>query len=87
MINIKIKNIRELFKRRYTLMDLGIEIISHSISSVDETKSKRKTMYLVFKNTAERDFVYNTLHQLVPKDSITTEAKPIEYFTQQWVSA
>ena len=43
-------------------MDLGIEIISHSISSVDETKSKRKTMYLVFKNTAERDFVYNTLH-------------------------
>ena len=44
-------------------------------------------MYLVFKNTAERDSVYNTLHQLVPKDSITTEAKPIEYFTQQWVSA
>lgn len=81
MINIKIKNIRELFKRRYTLMDLGIEIISSSVSSADETKSKRKTMYLIFKNTTERDFVYNTLHKLVPTDSITTEAKPIEYFT------
>jgi len=29
-INIKVKNIKELFKRRYTLMDVGIEIISHS---------------------------------------------------------
>ena len=29
-INIKISKITELFKRRYTLMDIGIEIVSYS---------------------------------------------------------
>lgn len=32
VVNLKVQNIKELFKRRYTLMDLGIEIVSHSQS-------------------------------------------------------
>ena len=52
VIHIKLKNIKELFKRRYTLMDIGIEILSRS------EKDKKKTMYLVFANTYERDVVY-----------------------------
>ena len=46
VINLKVKNIKELFKRRYTLMDIGLEIIS--VSNADTSKPKRKTMYLVF---------------------------------------
>ena len=30
VVNLKLRNVKELFKRRYTLMDLGIEIVSHS---------------------------------------------------------
>ena len=37
VINLKLKNVRELFKRRYTLMDVGIEIVSHSVKD-DEGK-------------------------------------------------
>lgn len=74
-----------MFKRRYTLMDLGVEIISHSKKDENDAKSKRKTMYLIFKNTNERDFFYNTLHKLVPKDTISTE-KNINHFTDKWVN-
>ena len=79
-INIKISKITELFKRRYTLMDIGIEIVSYS-----EKKKQRKTMYLVFKNTNERNRVYNALHPAVAPDCVTTE-KPVENFTQKWVT-
>lgn len=74
-INIKISKITELFKRRYTLMDLGIEVVSFSAK-----KKLRKTMYLIFKNTFERDRVYNALHPMVAQDCVTTE-KPVEHFT------
>jgi hypothetical protein len=30
VLNLKIPNIKELFKRRYTLMDIGLEIIAIS---------------------------------------------------------
>jgi hypothetical protein len=35
VINLKVANIKELFKRRYTLMDIGLEIVSHSESNGD----------------------------------------------------
>jgi len=47
---MKIKNVCQLFKRRYTLMDLGIEIVSFN-----KEKGKKKTLYLIFKTTHERD--------------------------------
>lgn len=53
---MKIKNIKELFKRRYTLMDLGVEIVAHSVS---DGKLKRKPMYLVFEKKQERDYLYD----------------------------
>ena len=43
-------------------MDIGIEIVS---VKQDGKAIKRKTMYLVFKNTAERDFVYNAMHNII----------------------
>jgi hypothetical protein len=61
VVNLKIKNIKELFKRRYTLMDLGIEIISHSQSDDEAQGLKKKVMYLVFTTKQERDTVYNAL--------------------------
>jgi hypothetical protein len=44
---LKVANIKELFKRRSTLMDIGLEVVSHS---QDEQQIKKKTMYLVFAN-------------------------------------
>ena len=32
VINIKLSKVRELFKRRYTLMDVGLEIVSYSLN-------------------------------------------------------
>ena len=29
VVNIKVSSIKEIFKRRYTLMDIGMEIIAH----------------------------------------------------------
>ena len=54
VINIKLSKVRELFKRRYTLMDIGREIVSYSIKEAEsgaKTKHKKKSMYLVFKST------------------------------------
>jgi hypothetical protein len=77
VINLKVANIKELFKRRYTLMDIGIEVVSYSY---DKNKLKRKIMYLVFKSRQERDQVFNCLHNIVGEDCITTE-KSVEFFT------
>lgn len=56
VINLKIRNIKELFKRRYTLMDIAIEIVA--VSPNPNKRGKKKTMYLVFNSTKERDIVY-----------------------------
>lgn len=53
VINIKLSKVRELFKRRYTLMDIGLEIVSYSFKesmSGQKAKHKKKSMYLVFKS-------------------------------------
>lgn len=56
-------------------MDIGIEIVAFSAK-----KKQRKTMYLVFKNTNERNRVYNAIHPAVAQDCVTTE-KPVETYT------
>ena len=58
-------------------MDIGLEIIS--ISKADTNSPKRKTMYLVFKSTNERNIVYESLHKMVSKECITTERNLDEY--------
>jgi len=79
VINLKIRNITQLFKRRYTLMDLGMEVVSQN------DKGKRKTMYLVFKNGAERNQVYQALLKVVKADCITTE-RDVQVYMQQWAA-
>jgi hypothetical protein len=56
-------------------MDLGIEILAEN-----DEKKKKKTMYLIFKNTQERNFVYENLLKFVNKNCITTENN-IEIYT------
>ena len=64
-------------------MDIGLEIIS--VSNADTSKPKRKTMYLVFQNNGERNFVYHNLLKMVSKDCITTE-RNLDVYTQQWTN-
>lgn len=45
VVNIRVDRIHELFKRRYTLMDIGLEIVAAKSSG------QRKSMFIVFKNT------------------------------------
>lgn len=45
VINLKLKDVQELFKRRYTLMEIGIEIVAHKLK---DDKLQKKSMYLVF---------------------------------------
>ena len=63
-------------------MDLAIEIVA--ISPNPNKKGKKKTMYLVFNNTKERDIIYQTVLKMVDKDCTTTEQN-VDYFTQMWV--
>ena len=63
-------------------MDIAIEIVA--VSPNPSKKGKKKTMYLVFKSTKERDLVYQTMLRMVDKDCTTTE-KNVEFYTQLWV--
>ena len=78
VVNIRIERIRELFKRRYTLMDLGLEIVASKGEG-----QKKKTMFIVFNNTVERDAVYGKLLELVRKtgNDIATTERNVEYYT------
>jgi hypothetical protein len=55
VVNLKLKNVKELFKRRYTLMEIGIEVVSHKCKN---NALEKKSMYLVFLNKQQRDYVY-----------------------------
>ena len=60
VVNIRVDRLSELFKRRYTLMDIGLELVARKADT-----RKTKTMLLVFNSTQERDAVYNALLQLL----------------------
>lgn len=80
VVNLKLTDVRELFKRRYTLMEIGIEIVAHKLK---DNKLKKKSMYLVFDSFQQRNYVYSLIFKLVSKTCITTE-QDISSFTQQW---
>lgn len=87
VVNIKLSKVRELFRRRYTLMDIGLEIVSYSIKDGDDgekKKRKKKSMFLVFRDTHDRDVIYNTLLNLVDLNECATAEKDIDYYTTRW---
>lgn len=75
VLNYKIKDVVELFIRRYKLLNIGLELRT----------SKNKTLYVIFHNTEDRDTFYSTLKKEVDKSCVTAEQSVIEY-TQQWVN-
>mmetsp|Transcript_8665 Transcript_8665/g.14688 ORF Transcript_8665/g.14688 Transcript_8665/m.14688 type:complete len:512 (+) Transcript_8665:279-1814(+) len=89
VLNLKIPNIKQLFKRRYTLMDVGLEITSLSLKPAagkgarSEERRKKKTFYLVFGSTQERDLAFHQLSQLVGADCVTTQTN-LDHYTQKW---
>ena len=81
VVNLRIDRMTEMFKRRYTLMDIGLELIAC------KSDGSRKTMFIVFVNTQERDAVYQALLKLVQSRGIevATTERNVEYYTQKWV--
>ena len=75
VINFKLKEITELFKRRYKLMNIGLELIT----------KKQKNIYLAFANRDERDTFYAAIKQHVDDSCITAEQSVVDY-TIQWVN-
>lgn len=70
-------------------MDLGLEIVSFSskeTGSISEAKElvKKKTMYLSFNSTHERDIIYGKLLQLVDKNECATAEKDVYFYTNKW---
>jgi hypothetical protein len=63
VIHFKLKEIQELFKRRYKLLNIGMEVITR----------KNKTFFIAFASSDERDTVYNAMKANVEKDCITAE--------------
>jgi hypothetical protein len=51
VINFKLKDITELFKRRYKLMNIALEFLT----------KKNKNLYVAFQNTEERDQFYKAM--------------------------
>lgn len=75
MVNYKIKDIAELFVRRYKLLNIGLEL----------TTARGKSLYVIFLTTEERDQFYRELRGLVSTECVTAERSVVEY-TQQWVA-
>jgi len=75
VVNYKVKDVAELFVRRYKLLNIGLELMT----------AKGKSLYVIFLNTEERDQFYQELRKLVPDSCVTAERSVIDY-TQQWVN-
>jgi factor associated with neutral sphingomyelinase activation len=69
VINYNLKDVCELFKRRYKLLNIGLEFIT----------KKQKSMYLAFTNTDDRDAFYSAMKQYVDDSCITAESTIVEY--------
>lgn len=70
------KCITELFKRRYKLLNIGIEF---------RVAAEQKTMYIAFPDTEERDLFYEAMLQIVDTSCVTTESSILDS-TQKWVN-
>ena len=80
MVNFKLKEVRELFKRRYKLMNIGLELAFAKASS-------KNGMYVTFQTVVERDMFYDAMLEVVSKNEggcVTAEQTIMEY-TQMWV--
>ena len=53
-------------------MDVGLEIIAMSQKGESESEMKKKSLYLVFTSTQERNMVFDALLKIVPQDCVTT---------------
>lgn len=70
VVNFKLKEIRQLFKRRYKLMNIGLEF---------RVQDQEKTMYITFTNSEERDALYDAMRGLVTEGCVTAEQSILEY--------
>ena len=61
VINIKLDEVKQVLRRRYTLMDVGLEVKAEKAN-----KQKEKSMYLVFTSTIERDKAYQNILASLP---------------------
>jgi hypothetical protein len=74
-MNYKIKEFSELFKRRYKLMNIGLEFTSD-----------KKQLFITFMNSEDRDMLYNALHKNVNHQKCVTADQSIMEYTTQWVN-
>jgi hypothetical protein len=76
VISFSIKKFTEFFKRRFKLIDVGLQLIllKQEIS---------RTLYIAFESEADRNAVYAAVQSYLPS-SCKTEETPILEYTKEW---
>ena len=70
MVNFKLKHITQLFKRRFKLLNIGIEF---------RVQDQERTMYIAFSTSDERNAFYDAMRSLVQDNCVTAERSIIDY--------
>jgi hypothetical protein len=83
VVNFKIASFTEFFCRRFKLLEVGMQL---KLKKSDRNgRPREETLFLCFTNQAERDIVYTTILEHVPKEC-KTESNDISVYTYQWVN-
>lgn len=74
MISFAIPDYKEFFKRRFKLMDIGLQLVLSD-------EGQERTLYLAFESEQERNAVYEAVLKYLP-GSCKTEDTPILEYTK-----
>lgn len=83
VINYKISNFTEFFHRRFKLLEVGLQLKLVKMDRISG-KEKETTLLLCFESQEERDMVYNSVLENLPR-SCKTDSTDIAVYTYQWV--
>lgn len=79
VLNFKIKNFSEFFKRRFKLTETGLQLI------VSKKNTKQQTLYLNFGDETARNAVHDAIVPYLP-GACKTEITSISDYTYDWVN-
>lgn len=78
VISFSIRKFTEFFKRRFKLMDIGLQLILMK-------QEIARTLYLAFESPKDRDAVYAAVETVLPS-TCRTEETPIVEYTKEWAA-
>ena len=77
VISFSIKRFQDFFKRRFKLIDIGLQLV------LQKNNDTPKTLYIAFDNVNDRNAIYDAVSAYLP-GSCKTENTPILEYTKLW---